>query len=406
MIQYTVRILEVVALLGCASSSLYYLLCLWSSTLFLRGQKADIACRVGKLRAGSELVEGRVRPPQNLPPVSILKPLKGTDPDIYESLRSHCLQDYPEYEIVFGVSDASDPAVASVRQLQREFPDREIHLVISPQQLGPNLKVSNLEQMLASARFQHLIVNDSDIRVEPDYLRRIIAPLNDERMGMVTCLYRGVAVPTLGSRLEALGISTEFCAGVLVARQLEGGLQFGLGSTLAFRRADLDRIGSFKSIVDFLADDYELGRRIAGLGLQVVLSDIVVETHLPAYDLHGFLSHQLRWARGVRDARAAGYVGLVCTFGLMWSLLALMGAGGAPWSWAVAGVTVLLRLAVAAVVGHSVLHDRQVMKEMWLLPVRDLVAVAVWIASFAGNTVTWRGDRFDLKKGRLIRLTP
>jgi ceramide glucosyltransferase len=406
MIHSAVSIFQLVAILGCVSSSVYYLLCLWSSALFLRGQKADIACRVGRLRAGSEPVEGSVRPPQNFPPVSILKPLKGTDPDIYESFRSHCLQDYPEYEIVFGVSDASDPAVASVRRLQREFPDRGIHLVISPEKLGPNLKVSNLEQMLASARFQHLVVNDSDIRVEPDYLRRIIAPLNDERMGLVTCLYRGVAVPTLGSRLEALGISTDFCAGVLVARQLEGGLQFGLGSTLAFRRADLDRIGSFKSIVDFLADDYELGRRIAGLGLQVVLSNLVVETHLPAYDLQGFLSHQLRWARGVRDARAAGYVGLVCTFGLMWSLLALMAAHAAPWSWAVAGVTVLLRFAVAAVVGNSVLHDRQVGRELWLLPVRDLVAVAVWIASFAGNTVTWRGDRFALKKGRLLRITP
>jgi ceramide glucosyltransferase len=406
MIHSAVSMFQLVAILGCVSSSVYYLLCLWSSALFLRGQKADMACRVGRLRTGSELVEGSVRPPQNFPPVSILKPLKGTDPDIYESFRSHCLQDYPEYEIVFGVSDASDPAVASVRRLQREFPNRGIHLVISPEKLGPNLKVSNLEQMLASARFQHLVVNDSDIRVEPDYLRRIIAPLNDERMGLVTCLYRGVAVPTLGSRLEALGISTDFCAGVLVARQLEGGLQFGLGSTLAFRRADLDRIGSFKSIVDFLADDYELGRRIAGLGLQVVLSNLVVETHLPAYDLQGFLSHQLRWARGVRDARAAGYVGLVCTFGLMWSLLALMAAHAAPWSWAVAGVTVLLRFAVAAVVGNSVLHDRQVGRELWLLPVRDLVAIAVWIASFAGNTVTWRGHRFALKKGRLIRITP
>jgi ceramide glucosyltransferase len=395
MTHYTGRILEVAAVLGCASSSIYYLLCLWSAALFLRGQKADKS----------------VRPTPALPPVSILKPLKGTDPDIYESFRSHCLQDYPEYEIIFGVSDTSDPAVASVHQLQREFPDRAIHLVISPKKLGPNLKVSNLEQMLASARFQHLIVNDSDIRIEPDYLRRIIAPLtldsmSDRNVGMVTCLYRGVAAPTLGSRLEALGISTDFCAGVLVAKQLEGGIHFGLGSTLAFRRADLDRIGGFKSVVDFLADDYELGHRISGLGLQVVLSDVVVETHLPAYDLREFLSHQLRWARGVRDARAAGYIGLVFTFGLMWSLLALIAAHGAWVAWAVAGVTVLLRLTVAAVVGKSVLHDRQVVKELWLLPLRDLVAVAVWIASFAGNTVTWRGDRFELKKGRLTRITP
>ncbi len=388
MIHLTLRIFQVVAILGCFSSSIYYLLCLWSARAFLRERMAG----------------GGVLPTQMLPPVSILKPLKGTDPDIYESFRSHCLQDYPEYEIIFGVSDPDDPAVASVQRLQREFPERSIRLVISPNRLGANVKVSNLEQMLSAARYQHLLVNDSDIRVEPDYLRRIMAPLTDEPVGMVTCLYRGVPAATLGSRLESLGISTDFCAGVLVARQLEGELRFGLGSTLAFRRADLERIGGFKSIVDFLADDYELGRRIAGLGLQVMLSDVVVETHLPAYDLRGFLSHQLRWARGVRDSRAGGYIGLVSTYGLMWGLFALIIGRAAPWSWAVLGVTALLRLAVALAVGSAVLEDRRLLGSLWLLPVRDLAAVLVWIASFAGHTVTWRGDRFELRKGRLIRL--
>jgi ceramide glucosyltransferase len=260
--------------------------------------------------------------------------------------------------------------------------------------------------MLSGARHQHLLINDSDILVERDYLRRVMAPLADAHVGMVTCLYRGVAAATFGSQLESLGISTDFCPGVLVARQLEGGLRFGLGSTLAFRRADLQRIGGFPAIVDFLADDYELGRRIAGLGLQVVLSDVVVETHLPAYDLRGFLAHQLRWARGVRDSRAGGYIGLVSTYGLMWALVALIAARAAPWSWAVFGATVLLRLAVALAVGRSVLQDTHLLKNLWLLPVRDLVAVAVWVASFAGHTVTWRGDRFQLKKGRLIRTAP
>jgi ceramide glucosyltransferase len=249
-----------------------------------------------------------------------------------------------------------------------------------------------------------LLVNDSDIRVERDYLKRVIAPLMDARVGMVTCLYRGVAAPTLGSKLESLGISTDFCPGVLVARQLEGDVRFGLGSTLAFRRADLERIGGFRSIVDFLADDYELGRRIAGLGLQVVLSEVVVETHLPAYDLPGFLAHQLRWARGVRDSRAGGYIGLVSTYGVMWAILAVIAAGGAPWSLAVLGATLVLRLAVAMAVGNAVLEDRRLWGNLWLLPVRDLIAVGVWIASFAGHTVTWRGERFELKKGRLIRI--
>jgi ceramide glucosyltransferase len=392
MIHIIVRILEWIGILGCVSSSIYYLICLWSAAAFLHALKAGEGARSTQALS--------------LPAVSILKPLKGTDPDIYESFRSHCLQDYPEYEIVFGVSDPDDPAVASVQQLQREFPDRTIRLVVSPNKLGPNVKVSNLEQMLQSARYQHLLVNDSDIRVEKDYLRRVIAPLADQRVGMVTCLYRGVADLTFGSRLESLGISTDFCPGVLVARQLEGGLRFGLGSTLTLRRDDLERIGGFRSVVDFLADDYEIGRRIAGLGLQVRLADIVVETHLPAYDLRGFLAHQLRWARGVRDSRTGGYIGLAFTYSLLWALLTLIASDLAPWAWAVLGATAMLRLAVAITVGKFVLEDRRLLRNLWLLPVRDLVAVGVWIVSFVGHTVTWRGDRFVLKNGRLIPITP
>jgi ceramide glucosyltransferase len=339
-----------------------------------------------------------------MPPVSILKPLKGTDREMYESFRSHCLQDYPNYEIIFGVSDPSDPAVGTVDTLKREFPQRPIQLVVCPKILGANVKVSNLEQMVQAARYEYLIVNDSDIRVEPDYLRRIVPPLADGTTGVVTCLYRGVAATTLGSRLEALGISTDFCAGVISARLLEGGVSFGLGSTLAFRRDDLNKIGGFKSMLDFLADDYELGNRISRLGRTVLLSDVVVETHLPAYDVRGFLAHQMRWARGVRDARLGGYIGLVSTFGLMWALLNLLLAGAAWWAWLILGCVLMLRIAVALVVGKSVLKDRQVPALLWLLPIRDLIAVAIWIVSFWGHVVTWRGDRFELRKGRLIRI--
>jgi ceramide glucosyltransferase len=381
--------LQIVAILGCVSSCCYCVLCLWSAGRFLRAREA---------RAGG----GAAR--SFLPPVSILKPLKGTDPDIYESFRSHCLQDYADYEIIFGVSDPADPAVASVEQLQREFPRHAIRLVVCEKKLGANVKVSNLEQMLQSARYEHLIVNDSDIRVERDYLQRVMVPMVDEHVGMVTCLYRGVAAPTVGSKLESLGISTDFCAGVLVAQQIEGGVRFGLGSTLAFRRSDLEKIGGFRSIADFLADDYELGRRIANLGKKVVLSDVVVETHLPAYDFGGFLAHQMRWNRGVRDARLGGYVGLVTTFGFMWAIVNLIVAGGAAWAWAALAAVLLLRTAVALAVGKSVLQDRQLISHLWLLPVRDLIAVFVWIASFAGHTVVWRGETFQLKNGRLIRI--
>ena len=386
MIHSLSGILQLIAILGCLSSSAYYLLCLWSAGVFVRERKS-----------------GNANGTKPFPPVTILKPLKGIDPDIYEAFRSHCLQNYPEYEIIFGVSEADDPAVASVEQLRREFPHIPISLVVCPDKLGTNVKVSNLEQMVQAARFEHLIVNDSDIRVGTDYLRKVLAPLQNDQIGMVTCLYRGVPAATLGSHLEALGISTDFSAGVLVAEQLEGGLHFGLGSTLAFRRRDLERIGGFRAIVDFLADDYELGRRIADLGLKVVLSPTVVETHLPAYDFTGYLTHQMRWARGVRDARLGGYVGLVSTFGLMWSLLALVAAKATPWSWAVLVTVMFLRIAVAFVVGRSALQDRRLTAQLWLLPLRDLIAVGVWIASFAGHSVIWRGEKFELKSGRLRR---
>jgi ceramide glucosyltransferase len=382
------HIVLIVSVLGIFSSSLYYLLCLWATTNFLSQRKTPDASSVSR------------------PPVSILKPLKGIDPEIYESLRSHCLQDYPEYEIVFGVSDADDPAIESVNKLQREFPEKRIQLVVCSQILGPNIKVSNLAQMISEARHEYLIVNDSDIRVESDYLRQVTAPLEDSQVGMVTCLYRGVPAASLGSQLEALGIATDFSPSVLAARQLEGGIRFGLGSTLAFRRAEFDKIGGFVPLVDYLADDYELGKRIAALGLRVELSNVVVETHLPSYTLREFFAHQLRWARGIRDARRSGYYGLIFTFGFAWSSLALLASAGAVWAGGALAFTLILRLAVALLVSRSVLHDRTTTERAWLIPFRDLIAVAVWIVGLGGREVTWRGDRFCLKAGKLTRMPP
>jgi ceramide glucosyltransferase len=338
--------------------------------------------------------------------MTILKPLKGEDPEIYESFRSHCLQDYPRYEIIFGVSDPNDAAVKAVERLRQEFPDRAIDLVVCSETLGTNTKVSNLAQMMRAARYDHLIVSDSDIRVAPDYLRKVLAPLANENIGMVTCLYRGIASRTLGSRLESLGISTDFSAGVLVARAIEGGVRFALGSTMAFRRRDLEAIGGFETFVDYLADDYELGKRIAALGLEVCLSEVIVETFLPAYDRRQFFEHQLRWARAVRDARRGGYLGLLFTFGWIWAMLALLASRGADWAWGLVGAAILFRLFVAWTVGVRVLRDHQVMRFVPLLPLRDLVAVAVWVASFASNRVTWRGDRLHLKDGKLARIYP
>lgn len=385
MLHHIVQAIEIIAVTGTVASIVYYSLCLYSAVSFLRGSQATPS-------------------PQNTPPVSILKPLKGTDPEMYETFRSHCRQNYPEYEIVFGVSDAEDPAIALVERLKAEFPQRSIRLVVCDKNLGSNTKVSNLVQMLPEARYQYLIVNDSDIRVERDYLQRVVPPLTDPKVGVVTCLYRGVASATLGSRVESLGISTDFCGGVLAARLLEG-IRFGLGSTLVFRRSDLNAIGGFEALLDYLADDYEIGNRIVALGLEGRLSEVVVETFLPPYSAREFVDHQLRWARTVRDARRWGYLGILWTFGLPWALLALIAAHGAAWAWGLLGATAIMRLAMALVVGRVVLEDRHVVPFLWLIPLRDVVALMVWMASFAGHTVAWRGDSFTLKDGRLVRIT-
>jgi ceramide glucosyltransferase len=359
----------------------FYLLCLWSARRFQQ--------------AGSQ------PQPAIAPAVSILKPLRGVDPQMYESFRSHCVQDYPQYEIIFGVSEPDDPAVEGVQQLIREFPDCKIRLLVCPEVLGNNRKTSNLVQMLAFAQYDHIIINDSDIHVTSDYLRRVMAPFASPQVGMVTCPYRGIAADTLGSKLESIGISTDFIAGVLVARQIEGGIHFALGSTLAMSRTALEAIGGLRPLVDYLADDFELGYRIARAGYEVVLADIVVETHLPAYSFRGFFEHQMRWARSTRDSRRLGYVGLLLTFGLPWSIFAVLLAPGSWWSWSTLAAAAALRAAVAVKVGIGVVHDRAVWRHLWLVPLRDLIAFGVWFGSFAAHTVYWRGEVFILKDGKI-----
>ena len=360
----------------------YYLLVLWAARSFRR----------------------RARPPQGFtPPVTILKPVRGDDPEAFAAFESHCRQDYPEYELIFGVWDPADAAIAAVERLRQEFPQRAIRLVMCPQALGANRKLSNLVQMLPHARFPYLIVNDSDIRVPPDYLRQIMAPFADSNVGLVTALYRGAPSPTLGSRLESLGISTDFIGGVLAARLLEGGVRFALGSTMAMRADVLARIGGFEPLLDYLADDYELGKRTADAGLRVEIADAIVDTHLPAYSWGEFLEHQLRWWRGIRDSRRAGYLGLAFTFGIPWAVFAVLAAGGAPWAWLLLLAALLARYASAEYVARSVLDDRTYRRLSVLLPLRDLLAMAIWVAGFAGHTVTWRGERFLLKDRKLYR---
>jgi ceramide glucosyltransferase len=337
----------------------------------------------------------------SLPMVSILKPLKGADPDMYEALRSHCLQHYPDYEMLFGITGSDDLAAGLVEKLIREFPDKKIRQVLCGKRLGANGKVSSLIQLAQVASAEYWLVNDSDIRVEPDYLRTVIGELQQPEVGLVTCLYRGIPGRSLGSRFEALGISTDFMPGVLAADLIEGGIHFGLGSTLAFRKTDLNAIGGFGAIVDYLADDYELGNRIAQLGRKIRLSPAVVETNLPAYDCAGFWAHQLRWARTIRASRPGGYLGLLLTFTLPWAFATLALSGGKLWAWGLAASAIAARFLLAVWTSRAVLDEKRG-APMLLLPIRDLLAVAVWIAGWFGNSVWWRGERFLLRDGRLI----
>jgi ceramide glucosyltransferase len=379
-------------------------------------------CRLPRLQPKSDgAMQGR--DDHEMPPISILKPLRGADPRMYKAFRSHCLQDYPAFEIIFGVAEASDPAVAEVERLRREFPSRRIHLQVCPELLGTNRKVSTLAQLLPLARYDLLLINDSDILVPPGYLRQIAAGFAARgaaagRTGMVTALYRVADNPnkpttglsgtpaagsTLASRLEALTIATDFAGGVLSAYALEGKLSFGLGSTLAVRREALEAIGGLSPLLDYAADDYELGNRIARAGFDVVLAPLVVETALPGASFGEMFQHQLRWARTIRDRRLGGYIGLGVTHVLPWALLACLCSGLAGWSLGLLATAALLRFAVAAALCTSVLHDEAADLDLWLLPLRDVVALLVWITSFAGNTVVWRGERFRIVEGKMRR---
>jgi ceramide glucosyltransferase len=315
----------------------YYLLALWSARAFARHTRAPL--------------------PDSHPPVTILKPVKGLDPEMYASFASHCNQNYRgEYEILFGVSSLDDEAVAAIERLQTEFPNRSIRLLLCPASLGANGKVSNLIQMVPHVRHDYLVINDSDIKVSPGYLRSIMGEFKAPRrpdglVGLVTVPYRGRAHGTLGSRMEALGIATDFIAGVLTARHIERGIHFGLGSTLAISREALDAIHGLEPLVDYLADDYELGVRVARAGYEVALSGEVVDTYVPAYDFRQFLAHQLRWARSTRDSRKLGYAGLVFTYGLPWALLNLLCSGLTAASVALLSLTLAARVALALAVG-------------------------------------------------------
>ncbi len=327
------------------------------------------------------------------PGVTILKPLKGLDRDLYENLRTFCRQAYPRFQIVCGVASASDPAAAVVRRLQREFRDLDIALVIDGRIHGTNYKVSNLINMMAEAKHEVIVLSDSDIRVPPDYLARVVAPLRDESIGLVSCLYRAVAADGLATELDALFINTDFCHQVLVARVVEQPT-YAFGASMAIRRSTLEQIGGFRAVADLLADDYFLGHRVASRGLKLWLSDCVVETVLSLGSLKRLFQHQLRWARTFRSVRPLSYFATVVTHGTLFALLNLVVGGFSAAAICASMALVAWRMASVGLISWRFLRSDLRLPQIALVPVKDLFMSAVFFTAFAGNTVWWSGRRF------------
>lgn len=367
---------------------IYYLLSLYSVIDYFRG--------VRKL------------PPRDdsyAPPASILKPVRGVDPGAYENFASYCRLDYPEYETVFAVAEANDPIVPVIEKLQRDFPDRRIRLVLNVERCGQNSKVNNLCRLVKEAAFDLLVMTDSDVRVEQDYLREVAAPFANPRVGAVTSFYRCMGGGTLAADLDMLGMSADSVPSALVARKLEGKVQFAFGWTMATKKKYLAEIGGWEAMANHHSDDFELGNRLARHGYRVELMRQPVWMAFPKEGFKEFWQHEMRWSIGLRNVRPAGYVGMILTHGLPWTVLAAVVAGVAGWKVLAAFYLIsylLLRLGLTWTAGVWGLGDRGISRRLWLLPLRDAISAVVWLAGFFSNKVTWRGIEYRIKKGLLV----
>jgi ceramide glucosyltransferase len=367
---------------------IYYVVAIFAAVRFFRGRRTDFS------EAPSEFT----------PPVSILKPIHGLDRETYENYSSFCNQDYPEFEILFCVGDERDLAVPVIEKLIADFPQCSIRLLIGSEPLGASDKVNKLCRMVREARNDIVIVSDSDVRVEPGFLRAIVKPFSDPKVGGVTCLYRGITDGGFAADLEALGNSADFAPGVLVAR-LFGGLNFMLGAVMATTKKHLSEIGGFESLADYFCDDYELGNRIAARGYRVELSRFPVGIVYPRETIGEAFRHQIRWNLSIRFSRPAGHFGLIFTNAFPWAVLV-----GAIVAWRVAvvylGSALVFRILMAISIGFRGMRDGLVLRKIWLLPLRDAFAFTVWLASFFPQRIQWRDRQFRIRDRRLIPVAP
>ena len=326
-------------------------------------------------------------------PISVLKPLAGVDDGLEGNLRTFFEQEYANFEILFAVRSAQDPAIAVAERLRAQYPQVPSRLIVTGEPPYPNAKVYSLDRMLAEARHDLIAMADSDIRVTRGLLAVIAAEFQDPKLGLATCPYRAVPGASPWSTLEAIGLNTEFIGGVLVARMLDG-MKFALGPTIAARRATLTGIGGFDAVKDFLAEDFVMGKLAAERGDGVILSSYVIDHCIGAQPLAANLKHRLRWNRSTRRSRPAGYIGQLFTNPLPLALALWLAQPG--W-WALAAATLLLRAVAGWATAGHVLHDRLTARLFFLVPVQDLLSFAMWVAGFFGNTILWRGRKYYLQ---------
>jgi ceramide glucosyltransferase len=342
-----------------------------------------------------------ISPPASsaFPPISVLKPLCGQDDRLEENLRSFFTQDYPEYEILFAVHHLADPAAAVVEKVSREFPlGPRVQLIETGDSTVPHGKAHSLGHLVGRAQHSLLVMSDSDVCVPPHLLRHVAAEFQDPAVGVVTCPYRAVSGQGFWSTLEAIGMNTEFLAGVLVA-WLVGEMDFALGPTLAARREVIAAMGGFAELGNYPSEDFVIGNRAPRLGYRVVLSSLLIEHRIGSQTLKGNLQHRLRWARGTRRSRPVGYWGQIFTNPLPLALLLCLVA---PKLWPLAAVTTLFRALAAWSTAEWVLHDPLTRRRWWLIPIQDLMSLLVWVWGFFGRTIDWRGRRYKfLPGGRL-----
>jgi ceramide glucosyltransferase len=335
----------------------------------------------------------------NTPPISLLKPLCGRDEGLEDNLRSFFEQDYPVFEVLFAVHRADDPAVAVVERIKSEYGGRiEVRVIVTGESPVPNAKAHSLKQLVREARHELLVMSDSDVRVTSNFLAQLAREFHDPSVGLITCPYRAVGGGSLWSRLEAIGMNTEFLGGVLVARMIEG-MNFALGCTVAVRSDVLDLMGGFTYLQDYLAEDFVMGQRAAQLGHTVLFSSYVIEHRIGSQPMDENLGHRLRWARSTRRSRPAGYWGQIFTYPLPWALLLWLTHGAA---WPLVLLTLVVRAGAAWATAGRILHDPVACRQWWLLPLQDVLGFLVWIGGFLGNTIVWRERKCTvLPDGRL-----